>query len=93
MLDQNETEATQDNDTLFSEVQISGDVDESSSTGNTLDTDFRLSRLRRMTSIGRRTSSSLSRSNSVAQIEKVNFEYKFICIIFISKKKYRNFPA
>ncbi len=78
MLDQNETEATQDNDTLFSEVQISGDVDESSSTGNTLDTDFRLSRLRRMSTIGRRTSSNLSRSNSVAQIEKVNFEYKFL---------------
>jgi hypothetical protein len=71
VLDENETEATQDNDTLFSEVQISGNVDEPSSSGSTLDTDFRLTRLRRMTTIGQRAS---LRSNSVAQIEKVNFE-------------------
>jgi hypothetical protein len=74
VLDDNETEATQDNDTLFSEVQLSGDVDEPSSIGTTLDTDFRLSRLRRATTLGRRTSSNLSRSNSVIHIEKVNFE-------------------
>ena len=74
VMDEHETEATQDNDTLFSEVQISGEVDEPSSSGNTFDQDFRLTRLRRMTTIGRRTSSNLSRSNSVAQIEKVNIE-------------------
>jgi hypothetical protein len=67
-----DNEATQDNNTLFSEIQLTGDIDEPSSTGTTLDTDYRLSRLRRSTIIDRRTSSSLStRTNSVINIEKV----------------------
>ncbi len=72
MIDNNDSEATQDNNTLFSEIQLSGDIDEPSSSGTPLDTDFRLSRLRRSTIIDRRTSSNLPiRSNSFADIEKV----------------------
>ncbi len=72
MIDDNDNESTQNNDTIFSEIQLSGDIDESSSSGTTLDTDFRLSRLRRSTVIDRRTPSSLStRANSVINIEKV----------------------
>ncbi len=72
MIDDNDNESTQNNDTIFSEIQLSGDIDESSSSGTTLDTDFRLSRLRRSTIIDRRTPSSLStRANSVIDIEKV----------------------
>jgi hypothetical protein len=71
-MDDNDKEATQDNDTLFSEVQLTGDVDESSTSGTNLDRDFRLSRLRRSTTIDRRMSSSLiTRANSVVDIEKV----------------------
>jgi hypothetical protein len=43
----NQDEATGDNRTLFSEVQLSGDIDEPTSNMNSLDADFRLSRLRR----------------------------------------------
>ncbi len=72
VIDDNDNESTQNNDTIFSEIQLSGDIDESSSSGTTLDTDFRLSRLRRSTIIDRRTPSSLStRANSVIDIEKV----------------------
>ena len=87
MLDETETEATQDNDALFSEVQLSGDVDQTSSTGTALDTDFRLSRLRRSTVVGRGISSSFStRSNSITAIEKVKiFRINFIFIIFLRK--------
>lgn len=42
-----EGEATGDNRTLFSEIQLSGDINESQSNTNLLDADFRLSRLRR----------------------------------------------
>ncbi len=43
----NQDEATGDNRTLFSEVQLSGDIDEPTSNMSSLDADFRLSRLRR----------------------------------------------
>ena len=89
--DNNDDEATGDNTTLFSEVQLSGDVDESTANGTTLDTDFRLSRLRRSTIAYRRISSVLStRSGSFVDIEKVikmitkkiHFDY------FLLKKKF-----
>ena len=71
-MEEEDTEETQDNKTIFSEIQLSGDVDLPVSTGTTLDTDFRLSRLRRPTIIDRRTSTPGStRSNSIANIEKV----------------------
>lgn len=78
-------EATQDNSTLFSEIQLTGDIDESSSNGTSLDTDFRLSRLRRSTMIGRNSSANLpTRANSVASIEKVIIEniFYYIKILF-----------
>jgi hypothetical protein len=88
-----DNEATQDNNTLFSEIQLTGDIDEPSSTGTTLDTDYRLSRLRRSTIIDRRTSSSLStRTNSVINIEKVIKTNSFYSIhideFFFLKKKF-----
>jgi len=64
-----ESEETQDNKTLFSEIQLSGDIDQSNSA---LDTDLRISRLRRSNINDRRESSSLStRSNSSVNLEKV----------------------
>ena len=72
VLDENETEATQDNSSLFSEIQLSGEVEGTTSTGTDLDRDIRFRRLRRSTTIDRRTSHLLSRGNSVAEIEKVN---------------------
>jgi hypothetical protein len=57
-----EDEATGDNRTLFSEIQLSGDIDESASNANTLDADFRLSRLRRSPLDDQRVSSATSRS-------------------------------
>ncbi len=71
-MDDNDKEATQDNDTLFSEVQLSGNVEELSTSRTTLDRDFHLSRLRRPTIIDRRMSSNMiTRANSVVDIEKV----------------------
>jgi hypothetical protein len=87
----NNDEAAGDNNTIFSEVQLSGDVDESTAQRTTLDTDFRLSRLRRSTIIDRRMSSVLStRSQSFVSIEKVVkiISDKFITIVFFSKKKF-----
>jgi hypothetical protein len=87
----NNDEAAGDNNTIFSEVQLSGDVDESTAQRTTLDTDFRLSRLRRSTIIDRRMSSVLStRSQSFVSIEKVIkiISDKFISIVFFSKKKF-----
>lgn len=69
-----DNEATQDNNTLFSEIQLTGDIDESSTSETAIDTDFRLSRLRRSTTINRRMSSSVpTRANSISTIEKVSF--------------------
>ncbi len=59
----NDDEATGDNRTLFSEIQLSGDIDESTSNMNALDADFRLSRLRREpTDDDQRVSSAESRT-------------------------------
>ena len=74
MLEDNETEATQDDETLFSEVQLSGEVDGSSASGTTLDRDSRFNRLRRATTVDRRASSIFPiRANSIISIEKVKF--------------------
>ena len=70
--DGDDDEATGDNSTLFSEIRLTGDVEETASSGTAFDTDFRLSRLRRATTIdGRISSASSMRSNSIASIEKV----------------------
>jgi hypothetical protein len=70
--DEKDVEATGDNNTLFSEVQLSGDIDEATSNATAFDTDFRITRLRRSTILDRRTASGLStRSNSALDIEKV----------------------
>ncbi|UJR09794.1 hypothetical protein I4U23_014020 [Adineta vaga] len=62
---------TADNKILFSEIQLSGDVEASSLQETTLDIDLRLSRLRRSTTIDRRMSSdSLTRSDSTTDLEK-----------------------
>lgn len=71
VLDENESEATQDNSALFSEVQLSGDVE---GTTSNPDRDYRFRRLRRSTTIDRRTSSVLSRMNSVMEVEKVKID-------------------
>ncbi len=72
MLDDNETEATQDDSTLFSEAQLGGDTDESSSTQTALDADFRVTRLRRPTIVDPKIPSNLPISlNSDINIEKV----------------------
>ena len=55
-----EDEATGDNYTLFSEIQLSGDINESVSSANALDADFRLSRLRRSSIAVRRVPSVLT---------------------------------
>ncbi|CAM4871450.1 unnamed protein product [Rotaria socialis] len=55
-----EDEATGDNRTLFSEVQLSGDINESASHDSGLEADFRLSRLRRTSVEDQRISSALS---------------------------------
>lgn len=68
-----EDEATGDNRTLFSEVQLSGDVDESSSTINAIDADYRVSRLRRSITGETRASSALSMSSQgIARENQVN---------------------
>jgi hypothetical protein len=70
--DDDAQEATGDNNTLFSEIQISGDIDEITTSGSAFDEDFRISRLRRPTVFDRRTASGLStRSNSTINVEKV----------------------
>jgi hypothetical protein len=56
----NDDESTGDNRTLFSEIQLSGDINESESNTNMLDADFRLSRLRRSPMDDQRVSSALS---------------------------------
>ncbi|CAF3009308.1 unnamed protein product [Rotaria sp. Silwood2] len=64
-------EATADDNALFSEIQLSGGIDES--TGTTLDTDSRLSRLRRSKTIdGKASTGILKTSDSI-----LNFEKKF----------------
>ncbi|CAF1289618.1 unnamed protein product [Rotaria sp. Silwood1] len=74
MVDDNDDdihEATADDNALFSEIQLSGGIDET--TGTTLDTDSRLSRLRRSKTIDGKTSAGLiKRSEST-----FNFERKF----------------
>lgn len=57
----NEDEATGENRKLFSEIQLGGDIDESTSNMNALDADFRLSRLRRETIDDQRILSASSR--------------------------------
>jgi hypothetical protein len=65
-------EATGDNRTLFSEIQLSGDTSESTSNITALDADFRLSRLRRSPMDDQRVSSALSAvSRSVVNDTKV----------------------
>ncbi|CAF1584923.1 unnamed protein product, partial [Adineta steineri] len=69
--DNNSMEETGDNNTLFSEVQLSGDNDASGLDETTLDTDLRISRLRNSATTDRKKSSiSLTRSNNIAEIEK-----------------------
>ncbi|CAF3722133.1 unnamed protein product [Adineta steineri] len=69
--DNNSMEETGDNNTLFSEVQLSGDIDASGLDETTLDTDLRISRLRNSATTDRKKSSiSLTRSNNIADIEK-----------------------
>ncbi|CAF2386113.1 unnamed protein product [Rotaria sp. Silwood2] len=58
-------EATGDNRTLFSEIQLSGDIDESISTTNALDADFRFSRLRHSPLEEQRVSSALSAASRI----------------------------
>ncbi|CAF0819266.1 unnamed protein product [Rotaria sordida] len=58
-------EATGDNRTLFSEIQLSGDIDESTSNTNALDADFRLSRLRRSSIDDQRVPSVLSAASQI----------------------------
>lgn len=58
----NHDEATGDNRTLFSEIQLSGDTNEPRSDTNSLDADFRLSRLRRSPIEDQRLSSASSRN-------------------------------
>jgi hypothetical protein len=68
----NEDEATGDHRTLFSEIQLSGDIDEPLSNTSILDVDFRLSRLRRSPMDDQRISSALSTtSRSVVNDTKV----------------------
>jgi hypothetical protein len=68
----NEDEATGENRVLFSEIQLSGDIDEFQSNTNTLDADLRLSRLRRSPMDDQRISSALSTtSRSVVNDTKV----------------------
>ena len=75
VLDENESEATQDNSALFSEVQLSGDVEATTeNVATNPDRDVRFRRLRRSTTIDRRTSSVLSRMNSVVEVEKVKID-------------------
>ncbi len=57
----NEDEATGDNRKLFSEIQMGGDIDDSTSNMSSLAADFRLSRLRRETIEDQRLSSAASR--------------------------------
>jgi hypothetical protein len=65
-------EATGDNPTLFSEVQLSGDVDEPVNNGTSMDNDFRLNQMRRPTISGRRVSVAPPvRPPSLIDIEKV----------------------
>jgi len=72
VIDENDQGETADNNTLFSEIQLSGDVEASGSSETILDRNFRLSRLRRLTTVDRRISSSLStKSDSIVDIEKV----------------------
>ncbi|CAF1138830.1 unnamed protein product [Rotaria sordida] len=74
MVDDNDDdshEATSDDNALFSEIQLSGGIDESS--GTTLDTDSRLSRLRRSKAIDGKISSGLRRNSDSI----FNFEKKF----------------
>ncbi|CAF5139244.1 unnamed protein product, partial [Rotaria magnacalcarata] len=63
---ESEDEATGDNRTLFSEVQLSGDINESASHDNGLEADFRLSRLRRSSVQDQRISSALSAASQIA---------------------------
>ena len=62
IVNNNDDEATGDNQTLFSEIQLSGDTNESLSNMNSLDADFRLTRLRRSPTDDQRLSSASSRS-------------------------------
>jgi hypothetical protein len=69
---ENESEATGDNRTLFSEIQLGGDINESQSNTNALDADFRLSRSRRSPIDDQRISSALSTtSRTVTNDNKV----------------------
>lgn len=79
--EEDDGEETQDDKTLFSEIQLSGDIDQPTTA---LDTDLRISRLRRSNINDRRTSSSLStRSNSVVNIEKVNLTLEKNLFLYI----------
>ncbi len=89
--DNNDDEATGDNRTLFSEIQVSGDVNEFKSNTNTLDADFRLSRLRRSPLGDQRASSSLSTTSQTVvknnQVLKLIQQFLFFYLIL----SYRNF--
>ncbi|CAF4538264.1 unnamed protein product [Rotaria sp. Silwood1] len=64
-MDDDHDEATGDNRTLFSEIQLSGDINESMENTNALDADFRLSRLRRSSIEDQRISSALSAASRI----------------------------
>ncbi|CAF4208528.1 unnamed protein product, partial [Rotaria magnacalcarata] len=70
---ESEDEATGDNRTLFSEVQLSGDINESATHDNGLEADFRLSRLRRSSVQDQRISSALSAASQIANNDVKKF--------------------
>lgn len=70
--DDEDEEGTANNKTLFSEIQLSGDTEPSSSHETALDIDLRLTRLQRSTAADERKSlGSSSASKDVADLEKV----------------------
>lgn len=87
-------EATADNEALFSEIQLSGDVDTQASNGSILDTDFQLSRVRRARNSQGKRSSEDVRADSIVTIEKVRKFYlyfgfdRYCVFLFCYKKKF-----
>lgn len=86
----NHDEATGDNRTLFSEIQLSGDTNEPRSDTNTLDADFRLSRLRRSPIEDQRLSSASSRN--VISDNKVFDSHRYL-FPFLFEFSSRNFQV
>lgn len=78
-------EATGDNRTLFSEIQLSGDVNDSTSSTNALDADFRLSRLRRSSVEDPRVSSALSAASRMVtnDVKVIELNQQFYLFVFI----------